>query len=83
MHLLSSQLPWLDQAKAKIFLNELFVISYFKNKRAEELILKDYTWLYIYTNSISKGILLTESVYVMCVWIRQLPVRSRGKYNNV
>ena len=44
---------------------------------------KDYTWLYIYTNSISKGILLTESVYVMCVWIRQLPVRARGKYNNV
>ena len=51
--------------------------------RSEELILKHYTWLYIYTNSISKGILLTESVYVMCVWIRQLPVRSRGKYNNV
>ena len=51
--------------------------------RSEELILKDYTWLYIYTNSISKGILVTESVYVMCVWIRQLPVRARGKYNNV
>ena len=46
-------------------------------------ILKDYTWLYIYTNSISKGILVTESVYVMCVWIRQLLVRARGKYNNV
>ena len=51
--------------------------------RSEELILKDYTWLYIYTNSISKGILVTESVYVMCVWIRQLLVRARGKYNNV
>ena len=48
-----------------------------------KLILKGNTWLYIYTNSISKGILVTESVYVMCVWIRQLLVRARGKYNNV